>query len=222
MSVNMGKHRGGHHRTPSSSSHRMHMYPVAGQMQPAMQMQQPVMQRHPVSQGHHVQPGMHMQPGNQVPGWQQMQHMPSSHQAAHECMSDTTLEFGGAGSGSDYSDAYSDSASSSRTRTKTKHKATRKRKSMGRTHRTDRSKKAKKDKKKDKAKGSSSDDHDAATFPGTTYRFLGGKELPGSSSERAKQSYPKSHKVAILKEMCSIITVTRPAGGVIHVWLTVW
>jgi hypothetical protein len=131
-------------------------------------------------------------------------------------MSDTTLEIGGAGSGSDYSDAYSDSASSSRA--KTKHKASRKRKSRGRTHRTDRSKKA----KKDKTNRSSSDDHDAAPFPGTTYRFLGGKELPGSSTERSRQSYPKSHKVAILKEMCSIITVTRPAGGVIHVCLTVW
>ena len=72
-------------------------------------------------------------------------------------------------------------------------------------------------------KGSSSDDHDAAAFPGTTYRFLGGKELPGSTTERAKQSYPKSHKVAILKEMCPIITVTRPVGmvecSIIHIGL---
>jgi hypothetical protein len=138
-----------------------------------------------------------------------MQYAP---QPAHDGMSDTTLEIGGAGSVSGESEDYSDSASSSRTKHKSKQHS-RKRKSRGNHHRSDRKSKKHKHSKKPEKKGSSSDDQDAAAFPGTTYRFLGGKELPGSAAERAKQSYPKRHKVGILKEMCPMITVTRPAGG---------
>ena len=198
----------------------MHMAPIMQhQVQPNMQMQP--MQMTPGMHQQQVQPTMQVQPGMQQ-AWQ-MQPMPfvHGHHQAHEGMSDTTLEL--PGSASDYSDDYSYSEISSRAKTRTKNH--RKRKSRGRQHRKDRKgKKARKGKKKDKdGKGSSSDDHDTAAFPGTTYRFLGGKELPGSTTERAKQSYPKSHKVAILKEMCPIITVTRPVGmvecSIIHIGL---
>ena len=190
----MGKHKGGHHGAHSSSSSHNHS---------GMQRMQ-----HAQMYPNHVQPGMHVRPG-----WP-MQPMQYAPQPGHDGMSDTTLEFGGTCSGSDESEDYSDSASSSKTRTRSKHHS-KKRKSKGRHTRHDKkSKKSKPGKKKDK-KCSSSDDQDAAAFPGTTYRYLGGKELPGSSAERAKQSYPKTHKVAILKEMCPIITLTRSAGGVV-------
>jgi hypothetical protein len=206
----MGKHRPDHHHSSSSNSMQRvgQLYP-AMQMQPGMQMQ-PSMQLTPGMQSGHMQPVMQMQPVGQMsaPQWQMQPMQFAKH--PHDCMSDTTLEL--PGSPSDESDDYSDSGSSSRTKDKSKHK--RKRQSSGRHHKKDKGRKAKKvkhHKKKDTKKSSDDDDQDAAAFPGTTYRFLGGKELPGSTAERAKQSYPKSHKVAILKEMCSIITVTRSA-----------
>ena len=54
-----------------------------------------------------------------------------------------------------------------------------------------------------KKKGESSDDEKTA-FPGTTYKYLGGKELPGTTADRAKIAYPKKFKLNILREMVKI------------------
>ena len=118
----------------------------------------------------------------------------------------------------DWSGSCSSSSSMSRSRGrnrgKDKHKGSKghrgrdtRKESTRKRHRTkdkDRSSKQRKTKDKDKdttnLQRDSGDDEDAV-FPGTTYRFLGGKELPNTTNERAKQAYPRRHRYAILMKM---------------------
>lgn len=112
------------------------------------------------------------------------------------------------------SSSYSRSRSRGRTRGKDKHKGSKGRRgrdtrkgSSRKTHKKqDKDRSAKKHRTKDRDRENrdkDSGDDDDAEFPGTTYRFLGGKELPGTTNERAKQAYPRRHKYAILMRMAN-------------------
>ena len=62
---------------------------------------------------------------------------------------------------------------------------------------------------KRKKKGERTDDEKTA-FPGTTYKYLGGKELPGTTADRAKIAYPRKFKLNILREMApELITAIK-------------
>ena len=70
-----------------------------------------------------------------------------------------------------------------------------------------------KDSRKQKKLKSQDSDNEKADFPGSTYRYLGGKDLAGTTPDRAKCCYPKRWKVLMLQRIHpGKMNQSRPLG----------
>jgi len=161
-----------------------------GQWQPSpMPSMPPNWQQPGPSNWQHSMPGTYPPLAVQYPPMPPMHGTAPSHSASAIGQSDRSQDDDSDGCSASGSASCSDkSRKSSRSRGRGKQK----RSSEGTSKHS--SKKSTKDNSKD-------EDNEYAAFPGTTYRFLGGKDLPTSTPERNKQAYPKCWKASILMRL---------------------